>query len=170
DEVGRGDDDPEQVDLELRLLGRRLGDLAQGLPNDGEGVHGRHRLLGQPAAGLMKIASRATTTARTPRPSANAARMIARPRISPAASGLRPIAAAASPARIPIPMPGPITPRAARAPRFSMFRVPSVSRVVPGLGPLLWVVSGPPLRRRGWWIRRTRPPCSPRRDPRSRPA
>src|SRR4029077_15465545 len=114
DEVGRGDDDPEQVDLELRLLGRRLGDLAQGLPNDGEGVHGRHRLLGQPAAGLMKIASRPTTTARTPRPSANAARMIARPRISPAASGLRPMAAAARPARIPIPMPGPMTPIAAR--------------------------------------------------------
>ena len=43
---------------------------------------------------LMKIASRPTTIARTPRPSANAARMIAMPRIWPAASGLRPIAVA----------------------------------------------------------------------------
>ena len=47
DEVRRGDDDPEQVDLELRrlgLLGRRQGDLAQDLPGEGEGVHGRHRV------------------------------------------------------------------------------------------------------------------------------
>ena len=43
--------------------------------------------------GVMKMASRPTTIARTPSPSANAARMIARPRIWPAASGLRPIAA-----------------------------------------------------------------------------
>ena len=40
----------------------------------------------------MKMASRPTTTASTPRPSANAARMMARPRIWAAASGLRPMA------------------------------------------------------------------------------
>src|SRR6266446_1550713 len=62
----------------------------------------------------MKIASRPTTIARTPRPSANAARMIAMPRIWPAASGLRPMAWADRPARMPMPMPGPMTPRAAR--------------------------------------------------------
>src|SRR6266478_6613978 len=62
----------------------------------------------------MKIARRPTTIARTPRPSANAARMIAIPRIWPAASGLRPIAWADMPARMPMPMPGPKTPRAAR--------------------------------------------------------
>ena len=50
------------------------------------------------SASLMKIASRPTTIARTPRPSANAARMIAMPRIWPAASGFRPIAVAESPA------------------------------------------------------------------------
>src|SRR4051794_32136847 len=61
----------------------------------------------------MKIVSKPTTIARTPRPSAKPARMIARPRIWPPASGLRPIAPAASPPRIPMPMPGPITPIAA---------------------------------------------------------
>src|SRR5258705_10202694 len=69
----------------------------------------------------MKIARRPTTIARTPRPSANAARMIAIPRIWPAASGLRPIAWADRPARMPMPMPGPKTPRAARpAPMWSI--------------------------------------------------
>ena len=54
-----------------------------------------------------------------------AAKMIARPRIWPAASGLRPIALADMPARMPMPMPGPRTPRAARpAPRRSMVRDP----------------------------------------------
>src|SRR3954469_2857385 len=64
-------------------------------------------------AGWMKIASRPTTIASTPSPSANAARMIAMPRIWPAASGFRPIAWADSPPMIPTPMPGPMTPRAA---------------------------------------------------------
>src|SRR5690349_11036936 len=73
----------------------------------------------------MKIASRPTTIARTPRPSAKAARMIAMPRIWPAASGFRPIAPADRPARMPMPMPGPMTPRAARpAPMCSMFEIP----------------------------------------------
>ena len=58
----------------------------------------------------MKIASRPTTMARTPSPSANAARMIAMPRIWPAASGLRPIAWAEKPPMKPT-IPGPITPR-----------------------------------------------------------
>src|SRR4051794_11339725 len=74
----------------------------------------------------MKMASRPTTMARTPRPSANAARMIAMPRIWPAASGFRPIAPADMPARMPMPMPGPMTPRAARpAPMCSICRYPS---------------------------------------------
>src|SRR3954469_10410018 len=62
-----------------------------------------------------------TTTARTPRPSANAAPMMNVARIWAAASGFRPIALVESPVRMPMPMPGPITPRAARpAPRFSI--------------------------------------------------
>jgi hypothetical protein len=62
-----------------------------------------------------------TTTARTPRPSANAAPMMNVARIWAAASGFRPIALVDMPVRIPIPMPGPMTPRAARpAPRFSI--------------------------------------------------
>src|SRR5690242_8479428 len=73
----------------------------------------------------MKIASRPTTIARTPSPSAKAARMIARPRTWPAASGFRPIAVADSPARMPMPMPGPITPSAARpAPMCSIREIP----------------------------------------------
>src|SRR3954464_11658060 len=60
----------------------------------------------------------ATTIARTPSPSANAAPRMNWARIAGGASGLRPIAVAASPVRMPIPMPGPITPSAARpAPR-----------------------------------------------------
>src|ERR1035437_7701540 len=70
---------------------------------------------------LMKIARSPTTTARTPSPSANAARMMARPRICEAASGFRLIALLERPARMPMPMPGPMTPRAARpAPMCSM--------------------------------------------------
>src|ERR1035437_6257576 len=65
-------------------------------------------------ATYLKRASRPTTIARTPRPSAQPARMIARPRIWPAASGLRPIALLDMPARMPMPMPGPMTPSAAR--------------------------------------------------------
>src|SRR3990172_12054759 len=57
---------------------------------------------------------RPTTTASTPRPSANAAPMMKVARIWAAASGLRPIAAVERPVRIPIPMPGPMTPSAAR--------------------------------------------------------
>src|SRR5262245_13350535 len=77
----------------------------------------------------MKIASRPTTIARTPRPSANAARMIAMPRIWPAASGFRPIAWAERPPMRPTPIPGPMTPRAASpAPKYSMSCVPPLSR------------------------------------------
>src|SRR6266478_4948677 len=79
----------------------------------------------------MKIASRPTTIARTPRPSANAARMIAMPRICPAASGLRPIAWADRPARMPMPMPGPKTPRAARPAPMCSIRDSSCSPSVP---------------------------------------
>src|SRR5262249_25622371 len=78
---------------------------------------------------VMKIASRPTTIARTPRPSANAARMIARPRIWPAASGLRPIAWDDSPARMPMPIPGPMTPIAARPAPMCSIRC---SSCVPG--------------------------------------
>src|SRR5688500_241221 len=62
-----------------------------------------------------------TTTARTPRPSANAAPMMNVARIWAAASGLRPIALVDMPVRMPMPMPGPMTPSAARpAPICSM--------------------------------------------------
>src|SRR6187402_3155248 len=86
--------------------------------------------------------SRPTTTARTPRPSANAARMMARPRIWPAASGFRPMALDESPPRSPMPMPGPSTPRAARpAPIISML---ICSSYFPGvrLGLIRTVVGG----------------------------
>src|ERR1051326_552878 len=73
----------------------------------------------------MKMARMPTTIARTPRPSAKPARMIARPRIWPAASGLRPMAEDDRPARMPMPMPGPMTPMAARpAPMCSMNEFP----------------------------------------------
>src|SRR2546423_12454695 len=73
----------------------------------------------------MKMASRPTTIASTPRPSANAARMIASPRIWPAASGFRPMALEDRPARMPVPMPGPMTPSAASpAPMCSIRTVP----------------------------------------------
>src|SRR4051812_4644097 len=80
----------------------------------------------------MKIVSRPTTIASTPSPSAKPARMMARPRIWPAASGLRPMAPAARPPRMPMPMPGPITPIAASpAPKCSIGAVP------PTFGPWL---------------------------------
>src|SRR6478735_7378167 len=80
----------------------------------------------------MKIASRPTTIASTPRPSANAARMIARPRICPAASGLRPIAALDMPARMPMP----------RGPR-SIVRVPPFDPVVGRAAGAWWWSVGP---------------------------
>ena len=65
------------------------------------------------------------------------------PRIWPAASGLRPIAWADRPARMPMPMPGPMTPRAARpAPMCSMSRC---SSCCPGRTPGFV---------RTWWLRR----------------
>ena len=67
DEVDGADDHPEQVDLELggAFLCGGQGDLAGDLTDEGEDVHGR-RL--EPSLRWMKIASRPTTTARTPRP------------------------------------------------------------------------------------------------------
>src|SRR6185503_6468975 len=86
----------------------------------------------------MKIASRPTTIARTPRPSAKAARMMARPRTWPAASGFRPMAVADRPARMPMPMPGPMTPSAARpAPMCSISRLPPCWLWLSGLTLLL---------------------------------
>ena len=90
--------DPEEVDLERRRSHRSCRGLAGRARPTSDAVTGEdiHDGLSLPTgyAGWMKIASRPTTIASTPRPSANAARMIARPRIWPAASGLRPIALA----------------------------------------------------------------------------
>src|SRR4051812_8267954 len=66
------------------------------------------------AAGWRTMARIATTIARTPRPSANAAPRMNWARICGVASGFRPIAVAARPVRMPMPMPGPMTPSAAR--------------------------------------------------------
>src|SRR3954469_25001808 len=102
----------------------------------------------------MKIVSRPTTMASTPSPSAKPARMIARPRIWPAASGLRPMAPAASPPRMPMPMPGPMTPMAA-----SPAPICSIAAVPPTFGPSLdgpdwcpWVDRARSVRARWLWL------------------
>src|SRR3990172_10250159 len=90
------------------------------------------------------MASRPTTTASTPRPSANAAPMMNVALIWAAASGLRPMAAVDKPVRMPMPMPGPITPSAARpAPRSPM--LPSMLLCSPPSRPIsdraMWAAS-----------------------------
>ncbi len=79
--------------------------------------------------------------ANTPRPSAKAARMMASPRIWLAASGFRPMAAAAKPPRMPMPMPGPIDPDGRQA-CADVFHVSNDPPAVPGLAGASWAEWG----------------------------
>ena len=78
-EVEARDDDPEEVDRRGRRRPPRPRAAAAAAPSAGrERPGGPRRAPSVRLAGyLMKMARRPTTTARTPRPSANAARMIA---------------------------------------------------------------------------------------------
>src|SRR3990170_8843618 len=67
------------------------------------------------------------TNAKMPSPSANTAPRMKFWRITFAASGFRPIAVVVSPVRIPIPMPGPMIPRAAMPAPMSSILSPSMA-------------------------------------------